>query len=140
MEPTAGCSHLSDVELREQFESLQLSPAAFHHADHVRLAWIYVRELGPAAAEQCLLEGIRKLAIHAGAPMKFLYTATVAWARLVAAALQKDSADVPFAEWIARHPELLNKDLLDEFYSAGTLKADPARSYWFEPDRKPLKL
>ncbi len=138
MEPTTGCSQLNDDELRLQFESLQFSPADFHHADHVRLAWIYVRQVGPAAAEQRLLEGIRKLAIHAAAPTKFLYTATVAWARLVAAAAVHDPAELSFPEWIARHPELLNKDLLDEFYSAGTLKADPARSHWVDPDRKPL--
>ena len=129
---------MSDDELREQFESLQFLPADFHHADHVRLAWIYVRTLGPAAAEQRLLEGIRKLAIHADAPNKFLYTATVAWARLVAAAVERDSAELPFADWITRHPELLDKDLLDQFYSAGQLKTDPARSRWVEPDRKPL--
>jgi hypothetical protein len=138
MEPITGCSNLSDDELREQFELLQLSPASFHHADHVRLAWIYVRQVGPAVAEQRLLEGIRKLAKRAGAPNKFLYTATVAWARLVAAAMEADSASIPFAEWITRHPELLDKDLLDQFYSAGTLKTDSARLHWVAPDRKPL--
>jgi hypothetical protein len=35
---------------------------------------------------------------------------------------------------------LLNKDLLDQFYSPGLLKTDPARIQWVEPDRKPLTL
>ncbi len=138
MDAKAGCRRLSDDELCEQFESLRLSPAGFHHVDHIRLAWIYVRQVGAASAEQRLLEGIHRLAVHAGAPNKFLHTATVAWVRLVAAAVEKDSVERPFAEWISRHPELLDKDLLDQFYSTGLLKSDPARAHWMEPDRKPL--
>src|SRR5271169_1056902 len=79
-----GCGNLADDEFIAAFEECRLSPGGFHHADHIRLAWLYVRRFGAAQAEQRLLAGIQKMALHAGAPQKFLYTTTVAWARLVA--------------------------------------------------------
>lgn len=139
MERSLGFSHLNDDEFLHAFESCSIDPSKFHHADHVRIAWIYIRRVGATPAEQKLLDGIRNLANHAGVANKFLYTATVAWARLVAAAVEKETSDVSFTEWISKHPELLDKDLLDQFYSAGILKTEPARNNWIPPDRKPLK-
>jgi hypothetical protein len=133
-----GFGHLKDGEFLAAFENCTFDPSNFHHADHVRLAWIYVHRVGAIAAEQRLVDGIRKLATHAGAPNKFLHTATIAWARLVALAVEKDPSKLPFSAWITKHPELLNKDLLDQFYSSGILKTEPARAQWVEPDRKPL--
>ncbi len=110
MQLNLGCGHLSDEEFIVAFESLNLKHAKFNHADHVRLAWIYVTRLGVAAAEEKLLLGIRRMAENVGAPQKFLYTTTVAWARLVAAALEKDSRGATFEEWVARHEGLLDKN------------------------------
>ncbi len=138
MELNLGCAHLSDDEFLSAFESLQLKHASFNHADHVRLAWLYVSRFGAALAEDKLLLGIRRIAENVGAPGKFLYTTTVAWARLVAIAIERDSAAGTFEQWIPRHAPLLDKNLLDAFYSQGILLSDPARSRWVEPDRKPL--
>ena len=140
MNISLGLGYLKEEEFLSAFENCSFDPSSFHHADHVRLAWIYVHGVGAIAAEQRLLEGIRKLATHVGAPKKFLYTATIAWVRLVALAIEKDPSDLPFAAWIAEHPELLDKNLLDRFYSTGILKAEPARTQWVEPDRQPMKL
>src|SRR5580704_12909361 len=75
---------------------------------------------------------------HAGVPQKFHYTTTIAWTRLVAAACcESDSCD-SFYEWIKTHPQLLNKYLLREHYSAGKLESLQARCGWLEPDLKPL--
>ncbi len=136
MQVNLGCGHLSDEEFIVAFESLNLKHAKFNHADHVRLAWIYVTRLGVAAAEEKLLLGIRRMAENVGAPQKFLYTTTVAWARLVAAALEKDSRGATFEEWVARHEALLDKNLLEAFYSERVLKSEAARTGWVAPDRK----
>jgi hypothetical protein len=138
MELNLGCGHLSDDEFLAAFESLQLKHAKFNHADHVRLAWVYVSRFGAAQAEDRLLLGIRRMAENVGAPGKFLYTTTVAWARLVAMATEEDSVPGTFEQWISRHEPLLDKNLLDAFYSHGILQSDAARSRWVEPDRRPL--
>jgi hypothetical protein len=45
MDLNLGCGHLSDDEFVTAFEEGTISRAAFHHADHVRLAWIYAGTL-----------------------------------------------------------------------------------------------
>jgi hypothetical protein len=136
MQVNLGCGHLSDDEFVAGFESLNLKHANFNHADHVRLAWIYVSRLGVAAAEEKLLLGIQGMAEKVGAPQKFLYTTTVAWVRLVAAALHKNSCGAAFEEWVSGHEALLDKTLLDTFYSKGVLQSEVARRGWVAPDRK----
>ena len=134
-----GCQFLSDVELLCSFEHCRLEPGDFHHRDHVRLAWICLRTFGRKGAEERLLRGIRAMAARAGAPQKFLYTTTVAWVRLVAAAMSPDEARISsFATWVARHPHLLDKDGLSQFYSRAVLESSEARSGWVEPDLAPL--
>ena len=138
MELILGTAPMSDDAVLQAFEDCQLDPGKFHHADHIRLAWLCVRRHGASAAEARLLDGIRKMAQHAGVPQKFHYTTTIAWARLVAAACcESDSCD-SFYEWIKTHPELLNRYLINEHYSAGRLESLQARCGWLDPDLKPL--
>jgi hypothetical protein len=138
MELNLGTAPVSDDAVLLAFEACHLDPAKFHHADHIRLAWLCVQRHGARQAEAILLDGIRKFARHAGVPGKFHYTITVAWTRLVASACcESDSCD-SFYEWIAIHPELLNTRLMDEHYSAGKLESLQARCGWLDPDLKPL--
>jgi hypothetical protein len=140
MELHLGCGHLGDSEFVRGFEECNLGHAAFHHADHIRLAWIYVSRHGGREAEVRLLAGIRKMALHANAPQKFLYTTTVAWTRLVAAARGNGGAADKFSDWIALHPELLDRHLLGRYYSPGRLETPEARASWVEPDLASLEI
>ena len=138
MEMLLGCAHLSDDEFVTAFEECRLEPANFHHADHVRLAWIYAGHYRGAAAEAKLLRGIRHLAAKAGVPGKFRHTTTVAWARLVAASRTAAGAQQAFGEWITSHPEFLERRLLEKYYSQGRLDSEAARNAWIAPDLTPL--
>ena len=138
MELNLGTASMSDDAFLRAFEECQLDPAKFHHADHVRLAWLYVHRHGASAAEALLLDGIRKFAQHAGAPGKFVHTTTIAWTRLVAAAQQNGPTANNFSEWIQLHPQLLDINLLARYYSPGRLQTPAARSGWIEPDLAPL--
>ena len=60
MELNLGCGHLSDDEFVAGFEECTISPAAFHHADHLRLAWIYAGRYDAEEAEEKLLAEIRR--------------------------------------------------------------------------------
>jgi len=138
MELNLGTAPMSDDAFMQAFEACQLDPARFHHADHIRLAWLCVRRHGAAKAESLLLDGIRKFAQRAGAPRKFHHTITIAWTRLVAAACCESNSCDSFHEWIKVHPKLLNKHLINEHYSAGKLESSEARRGWLDPDLKPL--
>ena len=134
MELTLGCGGLRDGEFIAAFEACRLDPARFHHRDHVRLAWLYAGLYSRAEAEEKLLSGIRRFAAKAGVPDKFQHTTTLAWARLVANSRKKSNHQQTFVEWIASHPEFLDRRLLDKYYSTGRLESEPARSTWVEPD------
>ena len=129
-----GCGHLGDNEFVAAFEEGTISPAVFHHADHVRRAWIYAGRYDAEGAEEKLLAGIRRFAAQAGVPEKFQYTMTVAWSRLVAASRKNSKAENTFGEWIASHPEFLDRRLLEKYYSGDKRLGEPARTAWVLPD------
>jgi hypothetical protein len=134
----SGTLHLSDDEFVRAFESCELAGASFHHADHVRLAWIYVCACGEQGATARMLAGIRRFAVHNGSPQKFHYTQTCGWVRLIAAA-RRESLDVKtFMEFVGAHPELLDADVLGRYYSKSVLESPVARAGWVEPDISPL--
>jgi hypothetical protein len=140
MELNLGTAPMSDDAVLQAFAACQLDPAKFHHADHIRLAWLCVNRYGAGRAEARLLDGIRKFAEHAGVPRKFHFTITIAWTRLVTAAQNNSPAANNFSDWIQLHPELLDRNLLAKYYSLDSLRTEDARSGWVEPDLAPLGI
>jgi hypothetical protein len=134
----SGTLHLSDEEFVRAFENCELAGASFHHADHVRLTWIYVRQFGEEAATERMLAGIRGFAIRHGSPKKFHYTQTCAWVRLIAAAHRESADTKTFAEFAAAYPELLDVNSLARYFSKTLIDSAAARSEWVEPDVSPL--
>jgi hypothetical protein len=134
----SGTLHLSDEAFVRAFESCELTGSAFHHADHVRLTWIYVRQFGEKAATKRVLAGILRFATHSGSAKKFHVTQTCAWVRLIAAAQSNASELTTFAEFVAAHPELLDANALARYYSKPLQDSPAARAGWVEPDVRPL--
>jgi hypothetical protein len=140
MELNLGTAPLSDHAVLLAFEACRLDPAKFHHDDHIRLAWLCVQRYGAGEAETKLLAGLRQFAQLAGVPQKFMCTTTIAWTRLVATAQAASRTAINFSEWIQSHPELLDRNLLANYYSPGRLETEEARSGWVAPDIAPLGL
>ena len=129
--------HLSDEAFVHAFESCRIAGQDFRHADHVRLAWIYVTRYGLREAEDRFCEGLIRLATHLGVGEKFHLTITVAWLRIVAAHVAPHPVQ-PFDVWIAGHPGLLDRGFLRHYYSEESLAHPDARKNWREPDRRSL--
>ena len=90
----AGTPHLSDEEFADQFESCRLPASSFHYADHIRLAWIYVRGSYEAETATRMAESIQRFAAHNGVAGKYDHTMTGAFIPLVAVARVRP------AEWM----------------------------------------
>src|SRR5690242_5443839 len=133
-----GTLHLNDDEFLRAFESCELSNSAFHHCDHVRAAWLYIRRFGEAQAATRLSEGIRRFATHHGSPQKYHHTMSVAWVSLIAAAHRDTPALDRFEDFVAAHPHLLDMRALSKYYSASRLGSPAARAVWVEPDLQML--
>jgi hypothetical protein len=128
---------LTDCEFIEAFENCTLLAEHFRHADHVRLAWLYLKGHDYETAEQRFRDGLIRLAGHFGVPQKFHLTMTLAWLRAVHARVTLDE-EALFDSWIAGHAELLDRNFLLNYYSKERLKDEQARIVWLEPDRKAL--
>ena len=131
----SAAAALTDAEFLSAFAAGTLGE--FHHRDHVRLTWLYLRAYGPEQAARAVAEGIQRFAAARGAHGLYHVTLTRAWVRLVAAALRQ-TPDAAFDAFAARHPELLGKQLVFRFYSRDLLMSEAARAAWMEPDLQPL--
>ena len=136
--PNRGTLHLNDDEFLRAFETCELSNKSFHHGDHIRAAWLYIRHLGKTEATARLSEGIRRFAAHHGNPQKYHHTMTVAWVRLIAAARRQTPDLARFEAFVAAHPYLLDTRALSKYYSASRLGSAAARAAWMEPDLQML--
>jgi hypothetical protein len=133
-----GSSALSEAELADRMERCVYPNAEFHHADHVRLAWYYLRTHGEVEATRRMQKTILRFAEALGHREKFHATVTIGWMRLTAAALRCSPQVADFSQFIQGHSWLLDVKSLGAFYSRELLNSDQSRSLGVFPDIYPL--
>ncbi len=69
---------LTDKQFVEDFEQCRLNPSWFDHEAHLRLAYIYIHNLGPRKAAEKVCEGILQFDSIFGSGDKFHKTITIA--------------------------------------------------------------
>jgi hypothetical protein len=126
-----------DQEFVEAFETCRLPNEQFHHRDHLRLALIYLARHGKGEAAGRLSQAIRTYAAYHGKSDKYHETVTQAWLYLVAAA-QDRAPGASFQDLLATTPELLDKSLIERYYSPALLHSEAARLRFVPPDRESL--
>jgi hypothetical protein len=134
----SGASAWSDEDFLRAFEDLSFPVGQFHHREHIRVAWLYLKSSDATRAAELMAVGIVRFANHHGATQKYHHTMTLAWIRLVAAALVETPEGYGFRMFLAEHSELGDKDLLKKYYSPELLQTATAREGWVEPDLQPL--
>ena len=128
-------AHLSDEEFLEAFHSCRLLTSEFHHADHLRLAWLHLEREPIETALAHVRAGIQKFAAHYGAAHLYHETLTTAWVRLLATHHENS-----FAEFLRENEAQLSSGLLHRFWSPEVLAGKDARAQWVAPDRRELPL
>jgi pyridoxamine 5'-phosphate oxidase len=127
---------LSDDELVAGFEAASITD--FHHAEHVRLTFVYLERFGRDEALIRLSRGIQRLADAAGHPEKFHVTLTRAWFELIELARAATPAATTPGSLVAAFPALLDSKALARCYSRERLESEQARTQWLPPDLEPL--
>jgi hypothetical protein len=127
---------MTDEQFLRAFESAALPAGAFHHADHVRLAWLYLDRYPALEAIARFGDGLRRFAAAQGKAT--LYHETVTWAFLLL--IRERQARAPAAGWAefaAGNPDLLawRPSALARYYRDETLASDLARRVFVLPDR-----
>ena len=105
----------------------------FGHREHLELAWTCLDRYDVATAHAAVTAAVRHVAAHHGMPDRYHETITRSWVHVVALHRALDPAD-SFDAFMAAHPVLLTKDLLDRHYSPPVLHSELARAHWAEPD------
>ena len=134
----SGASAWSDEDFLRAFEDLTFPVDQFHHREHLRVAWLYLKSSDATRAAERMCAGILRFANRHGATQKYHHTLTLFWMRLVAAALVETPGERPFEEFLAAHPELCDKNFPAKYYSWNLLQGAAARESWVEPDLQPL--
>jgi hypothetical protein len=129
---------LSDDEFVASFEDCTLPGDAFHHRDHVRLAWLYLRRHSALEALTRFASGLKRYAASHG--RDGLYHETITWAYffLIHERMAAGTEDETWEDFAARNPDLLawNPSILDRYYDRETLFSDRARKLFLMPGGK----
>jgi hypothetical protein len=134
----SNASAWSDEDFLRAFEDLSFPADQFHHCEHIRAAWLYLKSSDATRAGERMAEGICRFANHHGATQKYHHTLTLAWMRLVAAAFVETPEAHAFDQFAAAQSQLLDTALLGKYYSRELLQTSAAREGWVEPDLQPL--
>ena len=126
---------MTDGEFMKQFEDCSLEE--FHHVDHIRMAWIYLRTCGYEVGSVKVKDGIKRFAAAKNANTLYHETITQFWIRLVRHVIEKYSAET-FEEFFASFPPLQNSKSIFRHYSREYLMSISARSKFQDPDLLPM--
>ena len=122
---------MTDEEFLNAFEDCTLEE--FHHADHIRMAWIYLRRFGYEIGSEKVKEGIKKFAAAKNANTLYHETITEFWIRLVQHVIEHHPTE-RFEEFFASFPPLRDSKSIFRHYTKDFLMSDAARKTWQHPD------
>ncbi|SRR6266566_6515199 len=123
---------MTDQELIVTFESGSLPATAFHHADHVRMAFAYLLQYPVLEALNKFSTGLKQFAKAQG--KENLYHETITWAYVF---LSRASKALSWDQFASENSDLLTwKDsVLKRYYTDETLQSDLARRVFVFPDQ-----
>lgn len=128
---------MTDEELMGAFEAGKVPDGGFHHEQHVRVAWNYLKahSLPEALARFC--SALKGFAQAQGAPNLYHETITVSFVLLINERLARDEAPAPWAGFAAANADLLSwkPSVLERYYRKETLDSAHARRVFVMPDR-----
>jgi hypothetical protein len=96
---------MTDEEFLKAFEDCTLEE--FHHADHIRMAWLYLRKFGYEIGSAKVKEGIKRFAAAKNATTLYHETITEFWIRFVQHVVENHPAKT-FEQFFSSFPPLQN--------------------------------
>jgi len=126
---------MSDEDLLTSFEESTLPAEQFHHADHVRVVWLYLQRYSVLQTLERFCEGLKRFAAANGKAR--LYHETISWAHvfLIHERVQRANA-ASWQEFREANADLFDwqKSILKSYYRDETLRSELARKMFVLPD------
>jgi hypothetical protein len=123
---------MTDEEFLKAFEDCTLEE--FHHKDHIRMAWIYLRKFGYEIGSAKVKEGIKKFAAAKNATTLYHETITQFWIYLVQHVITSNPQTGTFEQFFFIFPPLRDAKSIFLHYSKDFLMTEVARKNWRNPD------
>jgi len=129
---------LTDKDFADAFERCEIANDAFHHRDHVRLAWTYLRQMSLIDALVRFTESLKRFANHNGHPELYHETITWAYLLLIHERMERNPVD-HFAKFESANADLFTwkPSILNRYYDQETLDSPLAKRTFLMP---PLPL
>ncbi|MGO4885593.1 MAG: hypothetical protein ACLP59_32945 [Bryobacteraceae bacterium] len=127
---------MTDDEFIARFEDCTLDAGAFHHAGHVRMAFVYLCRYPALEALQRFSGSLLRFATAQGKPERYHETITWAFLFLIRERMAHAGRTQSWAEFAAANPDLLNwnDNILKRYYRDETLASALAKSTFVFPD------
>jgi hypothetical protein len=126
---------MSDDEFLSAFENCTLEP--FHHADHVRMAFLYLTRYPALEAIGRFSGSLQRFAAARGKPQLYHETITWAFLFLIRERLARGGNGRTWEEFSSANADLLDwkESVLKKYYRDETLRSALARGTFLMPDR-----
>lgn len=128
---------MSDEEFIRNFEAGTLPAERFHHQEHVRVVWLYLRRYSVLETLARFSESLKRFAAANGKAT--LYHETISWAYvfLIHERMARRAGEQTWQEFMETNSDLFDwqNNILKSYYEEVTLKSDLARQTFVLPDR-----
>jgi hypothetical protein len=128
---------MTEHEWMAEFEKCTLPNGSFHHADHVKMAFLYLQEYPPLEALSRFSSAQIRFAAAQGKPD--LYNETITWGfvLLIRERMARASSPQSWAEFSVSNADLLlwDNNVLKKYYFSETLSSELAKRVFLFPDR-----
>ena len=127
---------MTDQELIVQFEEGSTPPDSFHHADHVRMAFAYLRQYTVLEALEKFPAALQRFATLHGKPNLYHQTITWAYLLLIHERIARTGRPQTWEEFAESNPDLLiwKNGILKKYYAEETLQSELAKQVFIFPD------
>lgn len=127
---------MEDEVLLDRFETCTLANDAFHHRDHVQVAWLYLRRFSVLETLARFSAGLQRFAGAQGKANLYHETITWSYVFLIHERMERFGQDQSWQEFVAANPDLFDwkNSILKIYYRDETLQSELARRTFLWPD------
>ena len=128
---------MTDQEFIERFENCTLPAEGFHHREHVKVVWLYLRRYPLIETLTRFSESLKRFANANGKPNLYHETITWAYAFLINERMGRNGRVQSWEEFAAQNADLFDwkSSILKSYYSEETLRSELARNTFVLPDK-----
>jgi len=135
-------AHDNDQKFLQLFERAEITASGWTHRQHIRVAYLYLRDNSFEVALERVRHGIKALnrahAVPEAVDRGYHETLTTTWLYLVNAMIKHGRPSADSEEFCEKNPQLLCKDAPFLFYTRDRLMSAEAKQRFLAPDVAPF--